>query len=114
MSELLHFPERLRYRIFREPVRLNNDVNGLGKIVFRHLGKTGEGERIVYFFFNKKQGALKMLYYDERAAYVFKIILKKDTFTLPGFEAGQKTLDLDPVTLMMLIRGIKLSTRKSA
>jgi len=114
MSELLIFPDRLKYRIFRHPVNLQNDVNGLGKIVFNHLGKTGDGERIVYFFFNKKQGALKALYFDERAAYVIKIILKKDIFTLPGFEKDQKTLDLDPITLMLMIRGMKLTAKRSA
>jgi len=53
MSELLIFPDRLKYRIFREPANLRNDVKGLGNLVFAHLDKTGKGERIVYFFSTK-------------------------------------------------------------
>jgi hypothetical protein len=114
MSELLIFPDRLKYRIFREPVNLRNDVKGLGNLVYNHLGKTGKGEKIVYFFFNKKRNSVKALYYGEHAINVIKIVLESDTFTLPGFERDQRTTDLDPVTLMMLIRGMKLTAKRSA
>ncbi len=98
MSELLIFPDRLKYRIFREPVNLRNNVKGLGNPVYAyaHLGKSDKGERIVYFFFNKKHDTVKALYFGEHAITVIKIVLESDTFTLPGFERDQKTTDLDP------------------
>ncbi len=54
------------------------------------------------------------LYYGEHTIDVINIVPDSDTFTLTGFEKDQKTTDLDPVNLMMLIWGMKLTAKRSA
>jgi hypothetical protein len=114
ITELLTFPDPLKYRIFREPVIRRNYVKGPGKLVFAHLGKTGKGQRVFYFFFNKKRNTVKALYYGEHAINVIQIEPESITFTLPGFERDRKTNDLNPVTLMMLIQDMKLTAKRRA
>ena len=114
MSELLVFPEKLKYRIFREPVRLNNDIKGLGTIVSNYLGKSGKGEPIVHIFINYKRNGVKLLYYDTYATYVIKGLLHQGTYNLPAFEKDQKRVDIDSITLMAMLQGLRLYTAKSA
>jgi hypothetical protein len=114
MSELLFLPERLKYRIFREPVRLNNDIKGLGTIVANYLGKSGKDEPIVHIFVNFKRNGVKLLFYDTYAVFVIKGVLYQGTFNLPAFEKNQKRVDIDSVTLMAMLQGLRLYTAKSA
>jgi transposase len=108
MIDILIFPERLKYRIFKEPVDLRNDVKGLGNLVYRHLGKPGKGEPIVFIFFNKKRNTVKILYYDGRGVHVHKNTLDTDLFSIPVIDKDQRIVDVDPLTMMALMSGMKV------
>ncbi len=114
MNELLIFPERFKFRIFREKTDMRKGFNKLGELVYRHLGKPGKGEKIVFFFFNSKGDGVKVLFYDERGKHIFYTILDQEKFVMPYFEKDQKTVDLDTVTLMAMLQGLKLYKDKSA
>lgn len=114
MSDILVFPEKLKYRVFREPIDLRRSFKGLEDIVYRHLGKYGDGEKIVFFFFNKSRTCYKSLYYDTTTIHIHYAKLKEDAYKLPVFTPDQRTIDLDPVTLMALLQGLNLFCSKSA
>ena len=114
MNEIVMFPASLKYRIFRDPVDMRKSFEGLSQLVFRHLGKAGDGEPILFFFFNKKRTAVKALYYNRRSVTILYSRLKEDAFTLPGFEKDQKTVDLSPVTMTALLEGLTILSSKSA
>lgn len=114
MSELLIFPDRLKYRIFRQPVDMRRSFKGLGDIVFRHLGKQGKDERIVFLFFNRQRTVVKGLFYDKRASHIFYTVLDEGEFFLPNFTDGQSTVDIDPVSMTALMQGIRLYSKLSA
>jgi len=112
MNDIVIFPERLKYRIFKQPVDMRCGFNKLGEKVFMHLGKHGHDERIIFFFFNRQRTCVKALYYTPRMMTILHGKLLRDEFTLPGFDEGQNTIDLSPVTMNKLLSGLNvLSTR---
>lgn len=112
MNDIILFPERLKYRIFKKPVDMRCGFNKLGEKVFTHLGKHGHDERIIFFFFNRQRTAVKALYYTPRMMTILHGKLIRDEFMLPGFDESQSTIDLSPVTMNKLLSGLNvLSTR---
>jgi len=106
MNDIMLFPERLKYRIFKEPVDMRCGFKKLGEKVFAHLGKYGFDERIMFFFFNKQCTAVKALYYNQRMVTLLYTKLLDDDFKLPGFDPGQRTIDLSPMTINKLLSGM--------
>lgn len=108
MSELLLVTDRLRYRIFREPVDMRKSFDGLCGLVERHLGKGIAGERILFFFFNRTRTHVKALLHEDSGMTIFYHRLHGDNFQLPDLAAGQKTVDMDPVMLLSMLRGMEM------
>jgi hypothetical protein len=112
MNEIIMFPANLKYRIFRDPVDMRKSFDGLGKLVFRHLGKIGDNEPVLFFFFNKHRTAVKALFCNRRMMTILYGKLKEGAFKLPGFSQDQKTIDLSPTTMTALLDGLTvLDTR---
>lgn len=108
MSELLLISDRLKYRVFRDPVDMRKSFNGLAGLVYKHLGKDIRGERILFFFFNKARTTVKALLHEERHMTIFYCKLHEGTFSLPRFDLMHKTVDMDPVMLLSLLKGLEL------
>ncbi len=106
MNDIMLFPERLKYRIFKEPVDMRCGFKKLGEKVFMHLGKYGHDERIIFFFFSRQCNSVKALYYNKRMVTLLYSKLLDDDFKLPGFDPDQKTLDVSPVTMTKLLSGM--------
>lgn len=108
MNDVLMFPSRLKYRIFREPIDLRNGAKGLGKIVHKHLGKGIEGEPIMFFFFNKTRKDVKALWFDNNRTFILQCRLTDETFTIPVIDPSKRTLDLEPAKMMALLQGLRI------
>lgn len=74
----------------------------------RHLGKGIAGERILFLFFNRTRTHVKALLHEESGMTIFYHRLHGDNFQLPELAAGQKTVDMDPVMLLSLLRGMEM------
>ena len=108
MNDILMFPSRLKYRIFREPVDFRNGMNGLSKLVYKHLGKGIEGEPIMFFFFNRTRKEVKALWFDNNRIHIYQCRLGDESFTLPVIDPSKKTLDIEPAKMMALLQGLRL------
>lgn len=113
MSEILLLSGNLKYRIFRDPVDMRKGFNGLGNLVYKHLGKEIRGERILFFFFNKPRTTLKAILYEETRMTILHCRLHEGTFALPRFNLINKTVDMDSVMLMSLLQGLELHKIKA-
>ena len=49
MNDIILFPDRLKYRIFKQPIDMRCGFNRLGEKAFMHLGKHGHDEHIIFF-----------------------------------------------------------------
>ena len=114
MNEIVMFPTTLKYRIFRDPVDMRKSFDGLGQLVFRHLGKYGDDEPILFLFFNKQRTCVKGLFYNHHMITILYGRRKEEVFKLPGFTPDQKTIDVSPVTLTALLQGLTVVGSKSA
>jgi transposase len=108
MSEILLLSGKLRYRIFRDPVDMRKSFNGLGGLIYKHLGKDIRGERILFFFFNKPRNTMKAILYEETRMTILHCKLHEGSFVLPRFSLVNKHVDLEPVMLMSLLQGLEL------
>lgn len=114
MNEIVMFPTTLKYRIFKDPVDMRKSFDGLGQLVFRHLGKYGDGEPVLFLFFNKHRTCVKALFYNHSMVTILYDRRKEEAFKLPGFAADQKSVDVSPATLTALLQGLSIVGSKSA
>jgi len=114
MSDILNFPDRIKYRVFRDSIDMRCGFKKLTEKVTRHLGTAPKHEKTLYIFFNRNVSVCKAIFYTHRAKYIIHVQLDIDTFQLPYFDKDSSTVDLDPVLVMALMDGLKLYTAKNA
>ena len=106
---ILVFPSRLKYRLFRDPVDFRNGKKGLGKIVYKHLGKDIKDEPILFLFYNRARTEIKGLLHDAPVFTLFNCsLVDGTTFNIPYINPTTKTLDMEPAKLMSLLQGLKI------
>lgn len=108
MNDVIMFPSRLKYRIFREPTDLRNGIKGLSDIVYKHLGKGIRGEPVMFFFFNRSRKDVKALWHDYPRVFVLHCRLEENDFVLPALDPTTKTIDMEPARMMALLQGLRV------
>jgi transposase len=114
MSDILNFPDRVKYRVFRDPVDMRCGFKKLTERVTKHLGTPPKDEKTLYIFFNRGVNVSKAIFYAHHARYIIHVQLDTGTFQLPYFDKERNMVDLDPVLAMALMDGLKLYTARNA
>lgn len=109
---MLSIAPAVRIFVHALPTDMRKHFDGLCGIVAHSFGKDVlKGDYFV--FLNRSQNRCKILYWDRDGLVVWAKRLERGRFQLPGGrEAGSLAIEIDSVTLAMILGGIDLASAK--
>ena len=109
---MLSLPPSIRIFVHALPTDMRKGFNGLCAIVSQAFGKNVlEGDYFV--FVNRLRNRCKILYWDRDGLVVWAKRLEHGGFQVPGGGAAASLcVEVDSVTLAMMIGGVDLNTAK--
>jgi transposase len=109
---MLGLPPSIRIFVHALPTDMRKGFNGLRAIVSQAFGKNVlEGDYFV--FVNRMRNRCKILYWDRDGLVVWAKRLERGGFQVPsGDDAASLCVEIDSVTLAMMIGGVDLNTAK--
>jgi len=108
---MLSLPPSIRIFVHALPTDMRRGFNGLCAIVSQAFGKNVlEGDYFV--FVNRMRNRCKILYWDRDGLVVWAKRLERGGFQIPSHDAASLCVEIDPVTLAMMIGGVDLHTAK--
>jgi transposase len=66
----------------------------------------------LFLFVNRRRDKLKILYWDQDGLAIWYKRLESGSFQIPGFKPNQTHVEIKSDELMMLLRGIDLSSKR--
>ena len=109
---MLSLPPSIRIFVHALPTDMRRGFNGLSAIVSQAFGKSVlEGDYFV--FVNRMRNRCKILYWDRDGLVVWAKRLERGGFEIPSRnDATSLCVEIDSVTLAMMIGGVDLGTAK--
>jgi transposase len=109
---MLSLPPSIRIFVHALPTDMRKNFDGLCAIVSQAFGKNVlEGDYFV--FVNRMRNRCKILYWDRDGLVVWAKRLERGGFQVPGRDdAASLCVEIDSVTLAMMIGGVDLGTAK--
>ena len=109
---MLSLPPSIRIFVHALPTDMRKGFNGLCAIVSQAFGKNVlEGDYFV--FVNRMRNRCKILYWDHDGLVVWAKRLERGGFQVPSRDdAASLCVEIDSVTLAMMIGGVDLNTAK--
>ena len=109
---MLSLPPSIRIFVHALPTDMRKSFDGLSAIVSQAFGKDVlQGDYFV--FVNRARNRCKILYWDRDGLVVWAKRLERGGFQLPcGGDAASLCVEVDCVTLAMMIGGVDLNTAK--
>jgi transposase len=108
---MLSLPSSIRIFVHALPTDMRKSFNGLSAIVSQAFGKNVlEGDYFV--FVNRMRNRCKILYWDRDGLAVWAKRLERGGFQVPSSDAASLCVEIDSVTLAMMIGGVDLGTAK--
>jgi transposase len=109
---MLSLPSSIRIFVHALPTDMRKNFDGLCAIVSQAFGKDVlEGDYFV--FVNRMRNRCKILYWDRDGLVVWAKRLERGGFEVPGRDdAASLCVEIDPMTLAMMIGGVDLKTAK--
>lgn len=112
MSQILLISDKITYCIFRDPVDMRMQFDGLCGVVKKRLQLHVKDEKTLFFFFNKRRSHMKALLCENDGMTMFYRRLHDTLFELPEFAANQKSINLDIILVASLVKGLTLHVKK--
>jgi transposase len=108
---MLSLPSSIRIFVHALPTDMRKSFDGLCAIVSQAFGKNVlEGDYFV--FVNRAKDRCKILYWDQDGLAVWAKRLERGGFQVPGGDGASLCVEIDSVTLAMMIGGVDLGTAK--
>jgi len=108
---MLSLPSSIRIFVHALPTDMRKSFNGLTAIVSQAFGKSVlEGDYFV--FVNRTRNRCKILYWDHDGLAVWAKRLERGGFQVPSGDAAALCVEIDSVTLAMMIGGVDLVAAK--
>ena len=108
---MLNLPPSIRIFVHALPTDMRKSFDGLSAIVSQTFGKNIlEGDYFV--FVNRARNRCKILYWDRDGLVVWAKRLEKGGFQIPHGNIASLCVEVDSVTLAMMIGGVDLKTAK--
>ena len=109
---MLSLPPSIRIFVHALPTDMRKSFDGLSSIVSQTFGKNIlEGDYFV--FVNRMRNRCKIIYWDRDGLVVWAKRLERGGFQLPrGGDTASLCVEIDCVTLAMMISGVDLNTAK--
>jgi transposase len=108
---MFSFPPSIRIFVHALPTDMRKSFNGLCAIVSQAFGKNVlEGDYFV--FVNRMRNRCKILYWDHDGLVVWAKRLEQGGFQVPSGDGASLCVEVDSVTLAMMIGGVDLNTAK--
>jgi transposase len=108
---MFSFPPSIRIFVHALPTDMRKHFNGLCAIVSQAFGKNVlEGDYFV--FVNRMRNRCKILYWDHDGLVVWAKRLERGGFQVPSGDGVSLCIEVDSVTLAMMIGGVDLNTAK--
>ena len=108
---MLSLPPSIRIFVHALPTDMRKSFDGLSAIVGQAFGKDVlEGDYFV--FVNRARNRCKILYWDRDGLVVWAKRLERGGFQMPHGDAASLCVEVDSVTLAMMIGGVDLNTAK--
>jgi transposase len=104
---VLTLPSSVRVFLAIEPVDMRGSFDALAGRA-RHLGLDPQNGHL-YLFFSRRRVLMKALFFDRTGWCILAKRLERGTFQLPTVPEGQTRLEVDAVTLAMILEGIDLA-----
>jgi transposase len=93
------------------PADMRKSFDGLFALAVNHLGRDPLSGGL-FVFFNRRRDRMKLLYWDADGLAVWAKRLEAGTFQMPAFDARSRSVTLSATELMLLLRGIDLTSVK--
>ena len=108
---MLSLPPSIRIFVYALPTDMRKSFDGLSAIVSQTFGKDIlEGDYFV--FVNRARNRCKILYWDRDGLVVWAKRLERGGFQIPHGDTASFCVEVDSVTLAMMIGGVDLKTAK--
>ena len=108
---MLSLPPSIRIFVHALPTDMRKSFDGLSAIVSQTFGKNIlEGDYFV--FVNRARNRCKILYWDRDGLVIWAKRLEKGGFQVPHGDTASLCVEVDSVTLAMMIGGVDLKTAK--
>jgi transposase len=108
---MLSLPFSIRIFVHALPTDMRKSFNGLSTIVSQAFGKNVlEGDYFV--FVNRIRNRCKILYWDRDGLVVWAKRLERGGFQVPSGDAASLCVEIDSLTLALMIGGVDLNTAK--
>jgi len=108
---MLSLPPSIRIFVHAMPTDMRKNFDGLCAIVSQAFGKNVlEGDYFV--FVNRMRNRCKILYWDRDGLVVWAKRLERGGFQVPRSDAASLCVEVDSVTLAMMIGGVDLNSAK--
>lgn len=108
---MLNLPSNLKIYIATHPTDMRRGFNGLQGQVAGVLGLDPLAGHL-FLFVNRRRDRLKILYWDVDGLAIWYKRLESGTFQLPSIAPEQTHAEIRSDELMMLLRGIDLSSKR--
>ena len=109
---MIHLPASVRVYLATAPRDMRRSFDGLHALVSAVLRLDAFAGHL-FVFANKRRDRVKILYWDRDGLVVWAKRLERGRFQIPGGgDAASPTIEVDAVTLAMMIGGVDLDTAK--
>lgn len=99
--------DSLRVYVLRHPVRMSKSFDGLAEVVRQEFAKDPlSGD--LFVFLNRRQNALKVLFWHRGGYWIYYRRLERGRFQLPVRASGS-SYELDYAELLLFLEGMKLT-----
>ena len=106
---MLSLSPTIRIFVHTRPTDMRKQHNGLHAVVTNCLGQDVlSGDYFV--FFNRRQHLCKILHWDRDGLVVWAKRLERGRFQIPCAQDGEITVEIDGVTLGMILGGVDLQS----
>lgn len=108
---MLSLSGSMRIFVYTLPTDMRRQIDGLSALVTHTLGRdvfTGD----YFVFFNRSRTLCKILAWDPKGFQMFVQRLERGTFQRPSFDGESMSIQVDALTLTMILGGIELDSVK--